>query len=72
MTGQHEYTGWHTCVCGKRAYPSRRIAKLALRRHRQPVGMHAYQCGERWHLGHKPTALVRGTITRADCTQEKR
>lgn len=49
-----------TCVCGKRAYPSRKAARRAARiASRQ--GVNAYECTHpgaspnyRWHYGHLP------------------
>lgn len=56
-----------TCpTCGKRCFVTRRTAKTEARR----LGghMHVYRCGDWWHYGHPPTALIRGKITRDQIT----
>jgi hypothetical protein len=57
----------HTCVCGKKAYLSRKLAKQALRRHPNPDGMRVYPClqAERaFHHGHLSAAVVAGDVGR--------
>jgi hypothetical protein len=57
----------HTCAdCGKQTYQSRADAKAAMKRWGDSQGCHAYRCGDGWHFGHKPAALVRGLIGRED------
>jgi len=50
-------------TCGKLRYPTRKVAKAVARRlsHR---GTNEYRCGDYWHIGHLPTAVRRGTISR--------
>jgi hypothetical protein len=62
------YSGTGCPVCGKVRYSSRARAKQAIRQIRSRVGghMNAYRCGDFWHVGHTPTALIRGDITRDD------
>lgn len=59
-----------TCPCGKLRYPSRRAAKDAARRMRgQGVAgphLNPYRCGDFWHLGNLPRAVVTGDVPRAD------
>lgn len=48
---------------GKIRYPSRKAARLAIRRHRDRKGLNAYACPHcsdpeakvtNWHIGHRP------------------
>lgn len=57
-----------TCpTCGKLRWLTRADAKRVSRRIKGRKGrLHAYQCGEYWHVGHPPSSLVRGVITRED------
>jgi hypothetical protein len=51
--------------CGKRCFLAKGDAKRAIRSMKGRVGkLHVYRCGDYWHLGHIPTALARGRITR--------
>ena len=63
---RHE--AWWTCSdCGKRAYGSKADAKKVQSRVASGrEGLHAYRCGDAWHLGHKPPDLVAGRASRAD------
>lgn len=64
----HLHKHWWECVCGKRAYASRKAARAARRLHNghgeTRNGMHAYRCqaSGHWHLGHRPTVLSRGIV----------
>lgn len=51
-------------VCGKRRYRSRKDAKSVLRKLRGQGRQHVYQCGDYWHHGHLPRAVVKGDIGR--------
>ena len=53
--------------CGKVRYACRKDARR-IARSKGWHGMNAYQCGDYWHLGHPPTALRRGQISRGDLT----
>lgn len=61
-------------VCGKVRYSSRRAARLAIRRirSRRSGHMSPYRCGDFWHVGHTPSAVVRGDITRDDLVVNER
>lgn len=50
--------------CGKREWPTRKDAKAAARRFFPGERLSVYRCGDVWHLGHLPTAVRRGHITR--------
>lgn len=52
--------------CGKRRYLTRSDAKrIARRMQGQGLGrLQVYRCGDAYHVGHPPTALVRGDISR--------
>jgi hypothetical protein len=53
--------------CGKRRWLTKREARLVARRMTARVGrLHAYRCGEFWHLGHLPAVVVAGRLSRAD------
>ena len=56
------------CTCGKRRYPSRKEARRAARtlpRGNRADRTRAYQCAPGiWHIGHHPTSLRNGAITR--------
>lgn len=59
----------HTCVCGKRAYSSKRWAKAEMRRTFPGEKLAVYDCpyDERvWHFGHQPEGVRKGLIARAD------
>lgn len=76
MTHQRKYRGdkhWRPEVnglgwcdrCGKNKYGSRKDAKKAARQLSQ-TGLNAYQCGDFWHLGHLPTAVIGGHQNREE------
>ncbi|MCM0622493.1 hypothetical protein [Nocardioides bruguierae] len=45
--------GYRCPSCGKTSWPTRRAAEDAMERnHPHDSGLHAYQCGPRWHYGH--------------------
>lgn len=51
--------------CGKWRWMTRKAAKTALRHHKARKGrLHVYACGDFWHLGHPPRALIRGDVAR--------
>ncbi len=51
--------------CGKLRWTSRRDAKRIASQIPARAGrLHPYRCGDYWHLGHPPSLLVRGVITR--------
>lgn len=53
---------------GKRAYPRRRDARRAARRHHDP-GLREYPCSRFagcWHFGHVPPPVKRGELTAAE------
>lgn len=52
-----------TCQCGKRCYASRSDARQVSRR----LGGHVdeYRCGDYWHCGHLPRAVIRGEVARS-------
>lgn len=54
--------------CGKRRWLTRADAKTIAKRMPagKGIGLHPYRCGDAWHLGHLPTAVVRGDMPRAD------
>lgn len=56
------------CDCGKIRFLSKTDAKRTIRRMKGRKGprMHAYACGEFWHIGHVPKDLKTGYATRAD------
>lgn len=82
MTGRSSVgTDWHTChgsnCRGKRAYHTRRGAKVALRSHpdrhsdktEYRTALTVYRCPhdhQNWHIGHKPLCVVRGHVARID------
>lgn len=50
-----------TCpVWQKRAYPTRRLARLAARQAHPGERLSAYACGSHFHLGHLPQAVAGG------------
>lgn len=63
-----------TCAtCGKRMFTSKPAAKLAIRRMKGRVGkIRAYRCGQRWHIGHTPSAVIRGDLPRDQINQRRR
>ena len=52
--------GYVTCVCGKRAYPHRRVARR-IRRRMASRGLHVYRCliTGQWHVGHMRPGTTR-------------
>lgn len=64
------------CVCGKRAYTSKREAKRAARQVRGRDGrLDVYRCDHdpRYvHLGHQPTPITRGDVPRGDWVSKTR
>lgn len=55
-------------TCGKRRYPTRGAAKDAARwiaEHPRPRAYRAV-CGDWWHIGHLPVAVVTGLLGRAE------
>lgn len=63
---------WDTCHCGKRSYRRKLDAKTVRRIH---GGDHlsVYRCTASgyWHIGHRPSALTRGDISRDDVAPPK-
>lgn len=61
--------------CGKIRFLRKRDAKRVITRMKGRRGrMHAYPCHDNpdfWHVGHVPTALKRGRITRDDITTRR-
>lgn len=60
-----------TCTgCGKVRFTNRRAAKLAIKRMRgkgiTDGHLNAYRCGEFWHIGHLPSAVIGGDLLRSD------
>lgn len=54
-------------ACGKRAYPSRKVAKRAKADHPDARRLHVYHCrpgAPDWHVGYLPRAVLRGDLTR--------
>lgn len=57
--------GARCSVCGKVRFRSKSEAKRYIRRMKGRDGrMQAYRCGDFWHIGHPPRALVAGDISR--------
>lgn len=55
------------CDCNKVCYFDKKAAKLTIKRMKGRRGkLHPYRCGHYWHIGHSPTSLVRGQVSRAD------
>lgn len=57
-----------TCEpCGKRSFSTRSAARKTAKQI-PGRGLHAYACpkGHGWHLGHLPTSVVRGAISKSD------
>lgn len=56
---------WSTCPrCGKRRYPTRRVARRQARRLYPGDRLSAYPCGTFWHVGHLPDSVKAGEETR--------
>lgn len=54
------------CSCGKLRFLTKAAAKKATRRIKSRSGrLHAYRCGEFWHVGHLPGGVKRGEVPRA-------
>jgi hypothetical protein len=67
MTGRVHADDWTTCdTHEKRAYKSRKAAKIALdNSHPDDSGMRPYRCTEidgAWHLGHLPRLVKQGIV----------
>lgn len=63
------FTGGARCAdCGKIRFLTRKAAKHAAKNlnRRRPGHLNAYQCGEFWHIGHLPAAVIAGNRTRAE------
>lgn len=60
--------------CGKRRWLSRADAKTIAKRLPQGkgIGLHPYRCGDFWHLGHLPRAVIAGALTRDDIQPRRR
>ena len=57
--------GGECATCGKRNFATKWDAKTAIRRMKGRDGaLRAYRCGDTWHIGHPPGALLRGDISR--------
>lgn len=67
--------------CGKYRWRSRKAAKACIRRMKgsgrfkgdNNKHLNAYECPDQpgwWHVGHIPTAILRGNVARDDFTQE--
>lgn len=58
--------GGGACVrCGKRNYFTKAEAKRAARGFESRSGkLRPYRCGDAWHLGHLPTRIRQGEVTR--------
>lgn len=70
MSREH-YTWTGSCPdCGKRSFTTRKAAKKAARRIGDGDHMSAYRCGGYWHIGHLPTAIIRGHLTRTNATRK--
>lgn len=54
--------------CGKKQWLSRADARTMAKRmpFGKGIGLHPYRCGDFWHLGHLPRAVIAGDITRDD------
>ena len=59
-----------TCpTCGKRQFLKKAHAKAAARQMKGRTGrLHAYRCGQFWHLGHLPDVVRHGEASRDDIT----
>lgn len=52
-------------TCGKLRFLTRAQAKKTTRRMKGRRGrLHAYRCGDFWHIGHMPTAVTTGRLDR--------
>lgn len=78
MTSLHSPNGlasWVTCVCGKRGYGSKGVAKKRARHHEGDTKkqLRQYRCptSGMWHNGHLPDAVMRGALTRGDIWPRK-
>lgn len=59
--GGGEIQDWGTCpTCGKVAYPTRKRAKEVAKKVYPGYHLSPYQCGDFWHIGNLPRAVVRG------------
>lgn len=64
---QFAISGQRCPSCGKVRFLSKADAKKTIGRMKGRNGrMHAYRCGDFWHLGHVPSDLKHGEVTRAD------
>lgn len=54
--------------CGKVRYLSRSIARKVAKNlnRRRPGHLNAYRCGSFWHVGHLPSAVIAGDLSRAE------
>lgn len=71
MSSPHRDVGAARCPapCGKVRFLTKKAAKTTIRRMRRRTHdgrLNAYRCGVFWHIGHPPTALTRGRISRQD------
>ena len=65
-------TGGGRCSCGKIRFLDKASAKLAIRRLEGRDGrLHPYKCGHFWHIGHPPSRLTAGRISRADLDEKR-
>lgn len=65
MAKQPDWTGYCD-THGKRLYSSRKLARKAIREHRNRRGMREYPCDvvrDHWHIGHVPLAVATGRKT---------
>jgi hypothetical protein len=63
-------SNWVSCACGKRAWIHRSSARKVAKLTDHAKSMSTYQCALSglWHIGHKPEAVRRDRIARADIT----
>lgn len=71
------FTTWvGICICGKRAYLTKRDARQATRRIRGRRGrLAAYRCDHDdryWHVGHQPVLVTRGEVPRGQWVSKPR
>lgn len=55
-------------VCGKAKvrYPSRKVAQFIKRKFPGEKRLSVYRCGDQWHVGHLPAAVVYGAKGRRE------
>jgi hypothetical protein len=63
MKRPSEDRGWGvaSCLtCGKRCYLDRKSAKRQAKARHPGEHLSEYRCGDYWHIGHTPPALIYG------------